>query len=70
MSKRNLIVLLDWFLTLLAVFIAMIAVGTFAMPFAAILYAIGLPVFLCQIGGIIMSGGFFWLMIEAYISQA
>ena len=65
-GKTDLQILIEWILFFGGVFMAMIAVGTFALPFAVILLLIGLPPFLCQIGALFLAGGFFWLLIEMY----
>ena len=62
--RSNLAILIEWVLFFVAVFIAMVAVGTFALPFAVILFMIGAPVFLAQLGGIVLSGGFCWLLLR------
>lgn len=70
MRKSNLRILVEWFLFFVAIFLAMIAVATFAGPFMAILYVLGLPVFLAQILALFISGGFLWLLIEAYARES
>jgi len=70
MRKSNLRILIEWLLFFGAVFLAMVAVATFAGPFMAILYVLGLPVFLAQILALFLSGGFMWLLIEAYAREA
>lgn len=67
---ENIRILIDWILFFIQVFIAMIAVGTFSFPLAVFLAILGLPIFLCQIGGIVLSGLFCAAMVEAYVRSA